>query len=88
MFLYQYDTKPMNSTITQEDILRYIYKDTSPQEHTIIEEAINKDRALKLFYLESLNTLKHLDKVTISPSPTSISIILDEAAQSSHLETS
>jgi len=78
----------MNSTITQEDILRYIYKDTSPQEHVLIEEAINKDRALKLFYLESLNTLKHLDMVTISPSPTSISIILDEAAQSSHLETS
>lgn len=78
----------MNSTITQEDILRYIYKDTSQQEHVVIEEAINKDRALKLFYLESLTTLKHLDQIELSPSPTSISIILDEAAQSSHLEPS
>jgi len=78
----------MNSTITQEDILRYIYKETSAQECLLIEDSLNKDRGLKLFYLESLNALKHLDKVQSSPSPTSISIILDEAAQSRHLETS
>ncbi len=77
----------MQKTITQEDLLRYIYKETSKEESKIIEESINKDRALKLFYLETMDTIKHLDKINLSPSPTSLSIILDEAAQSNHLET-
>jgi len=40
----------MNPKFTQEDILQYIYKETSPKRSKKIEEFINKDRAAKLFY--------------------------------------
>ncbi len=77
----------MNPEFTQEDILRYIYKETSDKESREIEEFINRDRAAKLFYLETSDTLKSLDKLRQNPEETSIRIIMESVSESNHLET-
>lgn len=76
----------MNPKFTQEDILQYIYKETSPQKSKKIEEFINKDRAAKLFYLESKDTLSKLDSMKSSPNETSIRIVMESISKSSRLE--
>jgi len=76
----------MNSKITQDDILLYLYKETSPKQSKEIEEFINKDRAAKLFYLESKDTLSKLDSLNESPNETSIRIVMETISKSSRLE--
>ncbi len=76
----------MQKEITQEQIISYIYKETNEIDSKIIAEAIIKDRAIKLFYLETLNTVKLLDAEGRDASITSINIILDEV-QKSNLKT-
>jgi hypothetical protein len=52
---------------TPEDLLLYLYKETSPQQTAEIEEALTKDWALR----EKLSVLKasmqRLDKLVVSP---------------------
>ena len=76
----------MNPKFTQEDILQYIYKETSPKRSKEIAEFINKDRAAKLYYLESKDTLNKLDSLNESPNETSIRIVMESISQSSRLE--
>ncbi len=55
------------TNFTPEDLLRYLYKETSEQESKAIEEALEKDWTLR----EKMNVLKtsmqRLDKITTSP---------------------
>ena len=76
----------MNPNITQEDILLYIYNETSPEESKKIQEFLNKDRAAKLFYLESKDTILKLDKLKQSPDDTSLRIVMETISKSSRLE--
>ena len=76
----------MNSNITQEDILLYIYNETSAEESKKIQEFLNKDRGAKLFYLESKETIKKLDMLNQSPDDTSIRIVMETISKSSRLE--
>ena len=76
----------MNPKFTQEEILQYLYKETSPQKSKQIEEYINKDRAAKLFYLESKDTMLQLDELKESPNDTSIRIVMEAISKSSRLE--
>lgn len=76
----------MNTKFTHEDILRYIYKETTPDESKQIQEYLNKDRGAKLFYLESKDTLEKLDHLNQSPNDTSLRIVMETISKSSHLE--
>lgn len=55
------------TNFTPEDLLLYLYKETSPDETISIEEALKKDWTLR----EKLNVLKasmqRLDKIKVSP---------------------
>lgn len=55
------------TNFTPEDLLLYLYKETSEQESKAIEEALEKDWTLR----EKMNVLKasmqRLDKITTSP---------------------
>ena len=57
---------PMTN-FTPEDLLLYLYKETTPEQNTAIEEALSKDWTLR----EKLNVLKtsmqRLDKIKQSP---------------------
>ena len=55
------------TNFTPEDLLLYLYKETSVEQTTAIEAALEKDWTLR----EKLNVLKasmeRLDKITVSP---------------------
>ncbi len=55
------------TNFTPEDILLYLYKETSDEQNTAIEAALAKDWTLR----EKMNVLKasmqRLDKLTVSP---------------------
>lgn len=76
----------MNQKFTQEDLIQYIYNETSPEKSKSILDQINKDRATKLFYLETKDLLKKLDGFKENPSPTSLNIVMEQVSQSSSLE--
>lgn len=76
----------MNSKITQEDILLYLYNETSPKRSKEILDYINKYRASKLFYLETKDLLKKLDEHKEMPSATSLNIVMENASKSNSLE--
>jgi hypothetical protein len=67
----------MKVSYTEEDIIRFIYNETSPQENEIIREELINNFELRKTYQELLLTLNRLNEVKIQPSQTSINIILE-----------
>lgn len=65
------------STSTQNDVVRYLYNETSNQENFLIEEALLFDKDLLDFYLDCADLKSGLDKVQLNPSNRSIEYILD-----------
>ena len=72
----------MREKFTPNDLVRYIYKETSLAESLAIEEAFNEDWNLYETYEELHKAYAQLPKVTFAPSPTSIRNILKYSAQS------
>jgi hypothetical protein len=66
---------------TPEDLLLYLYKETSPQQTAAIEEAMKKDWTLR----EKLSVLKasirSLEKINVSPRTETILRILNYAKE-------
>jgi hypothetical protein len=54
-------------TLNQNDVVRYLYNETTPQENERIVEALLFDSELLEFYLESVETKQGLDKVMLTP---------------------
>ena len=54
-------------TLNQNDVIRYLYNETTPQENDRIVEALLFDTELLEFYLESAEIKQSLDQVVISP---------------------
>lgn len=55
------------STLNQNDIIRYLYNETTPQENDRIVEALLFDSKLLEFYLESVEVKRGLDQIVLSP---------------------
>lgn len=71
------------SKIYTEDLIRFIYNETSPQESSAILALSQTNVQLKS-ELESLQEIiTQLDKIELKPSSTSISIIMEEAHRQS-----
>ncbi|QQS29814.1 MAG: hypothetical protein IPM47_02330 [Sphingobacteriales bacterium] len=67
----------MNQVITQNDLVRYAYNETTPEENMLIRQAIENDLELSEMYHEMLIGQTMLDLMDLaSPSESSISIIL------------
>ena len=73
----------MKQTFTQNDLLRYIYKETSMTETYEIRRALAEDALLRNEYDSLLEGYKMLPKVKFQPSRTAIQNILDYSAISS-----
>ncbi|MGR3811935.1 hypothetical protein [Jiulongibacter sp. NS-SX5] len=58
------------------EVVRYLYNETSSTENLQIEESLAKDEQLLDFYLESSSLLSELDKIQMVPSEQSISNVL------------
>ena len=73
-------------SFTPEDLLLYIYKETSPEKTTAVEEALKNDWTLreKLEVLRS--SMQRLDKITESPRTEIVLNILNYARKSTTQE--
>ena len=69
------------TNFTPEDLLLYLYKETSVEQTTAIEAALEKDWTLR----EKLNVLKvsmeRLDKITVSPRVEVVLNVLNHARE-------
>ena len=66
----------MEQEFTQNQLIRYIYKETSAVESMVINEAIQEDSGLRNSYNDLHESYKKLPKATFSPSDSTIQNIL------------
>jgi len=67
---------------TPEDLLRYLYNETSPSETAAIKAALESDWTLREKYEVIASAQNRLEKLTMSPSQKSIDIVLNYAEKS------
>lgn len=67
--------------ITQEDLIRYIYNETSEQKSASIKVALQTDWNLRESYENLLNSYKNLNSIHFSPRPQSVDNILKYASK-------
>lgn len=67
----------MTQTFTPNDVLRYVYEETSAQENLLIEDALLGDSQLLDFYLESLEMKLLMNKISRTPHDRVVDKILD-----------
>jgi hypothetical protein len=69
----------MTKTFTQNDLIRYLYHETSATETTEINKALICDSELQEQFKELTATKSQLDAVRLQPSPACIDNILSYA---------
>jgi len=69
----------MQKNYSEDDLLNYIYKETSPYENMEIENAIAQNETLKSMYLELLEGIDLLNKTYFRPSEITLENILKKA---------
>lgn len=67
--------------ITPEDLVRYLYNETSPEKTDRIKAALQIDNVLHDEYEKLKNTHSKLEEVKLSPRPETINSILEYAAK-------
>jgi hypothetical protein len=63
-------------TSTQNDVVRYLYNETSNQENIYVEAALLYDKELLNFYLDCTDLKSGMDKIQLSPSDSAMDRIL------------
>lgn len=66
----------MTKTFTQNDLIRYYYKETTEKESGKIQNALICDPALQEQYKEICRTIKEIGEVQLEPSEKSVNAIL------------
>lgn len=67
----------MIQTFTPDDVIRYVYEETSDEENTLIEDALIGDQELLEFYLDALEIKSLMNKLERTPSKRVVSNILE-----------
>lgn len=70
---------------TTEDLIQYLYHETSEEETRAIEKALQTDWALREQFDALKDSKQGLDKLVTSPRPQSISAILNYARSSTEI---
>ena len=74
--------------ITQEDLVRYLYNETSEKKSELVKDALESDMNLRDNFESLLASKKNLEKVDLSPRPESVDRILQYAGkQEKHLHS-
>lgn len=76
----------MIKSVTQDNLVRYIYGETSAEEASLILEALNSNFELKELYEQLLESKAELDKVRLQPSQKVIDNILNYSKNSAPME--
>ena len=71
------------TNFTPEDLLLYLYKETSPQQNAEIEEALTKDWALREKLAVLKVSMQRLDKLVVAPRTEVVLNVLKKARQES-----
>ena len=67
--------------ITPEDLVRYLYNETSEQKTATIKAALQSDWNLRESYEKLLNSKKNLNIIKLSPRAESVNKILEYASK-------
>jgi len=67
----------MTKTITRDDVLKYIYKETSKEDNIAIEKQLSLNAALMDFYNQTIETIKKIHALQLEPSNNFDEKILD-----------
>ncbi len=73
----------MTKIFTQDDILRYVYQETTPQESEEIETALLYDKDLYLYFKEIRQTVQEVTRLEVEPSDRAIQNILNYSRSTS-----
>lgn len=68
---------PMTKTFTQDDLIRFIYRETTEEEASEINRVLAADPELSRQYRELLLTTKGLERAHLQPSAGAVSRIMD-----------
>ena len=71
----------MKKNYSEDDLLNYIYKESSPNESKLIENAILESDELKSLYLELIECINLLNKTSLRPSEMALENILNIARE-------
>lgn len=66
----------MIQIFTNDDVIRYVYEETSAEENRLIEDALMAEPELMSFYLDALEIKCLMNKIERTPSAASIQNIL------------
>ncbi|WP_128546302.1 hypothetical protein [Larkinella soli] len=67
----------MIQTFTNDDVIRYVYEETSSEENLLIEDALMAEPELMTFYLDVLEVKCLMNKIERQPSDRSVQYILN-----------
>ncbi len=71
----------MTKTFTYDDVIRYLYAETTQNENESIAEALALNDDLMNFYLDSLEMKEQMNKIVRTPSDRSIQKIIHFSRQ-------
>ena len=66
----------MIQLFTPDDVIRYVYEETTEEENLLIEDALIGDQELLEFYLDALEMKSLMNKIERTPSNSVVSSIL------------
>ena len=66
----------MIKTFTQNDVIRYVYEETSAEENLIVEDALMTEPDMMSCFLETLELRALLNKIERQPRPSTVESIL------------
>jgi hypothetical protein len=67
----------MTKTVTQDDVLRYLFKETTEEENLIVETQLLVDAKLMDFYKESKALINDIKSLNMEPSAQCLKGIID-----------
>ena len=74
----------MIKTFTNDDVIRYVYEETTSEENHLIQEALLAEPELMLFYLDALEIKLLLNKIEREPSERTLQNIVEFSRTYSH----
>ena len=66
----------MTKTFTSDDVVRYVYEETSPEENLLIEESLMTEPDMMTFFLSALELRSLMNKIERQPRESTVQSIL------------
>ncbi len=67
----------MIKTFTQNDVIRYVYEETSATENQVVEDALMTEPDMMSCFLDTLELRALLNKIERQPRPSTVESILN-----------